>query len=71
MDLRVGPATAGVQRRYGTPKPGHADAVARDHDTGAGAGKVLVLTLDRRDFRAVRPLSRHKSFRILPDDLPL
>ena len=30
-----------------------------------------VLTLDRRDFRAVRPLGRHKAFRVLPDDLPL
>jgi predicted nucleic acid-binding protein len=28
-----------------------------------------VLTLDRRDFRAVRPLTAHKAFRILPDDL--
>ena len=28
-----------------------------------------VLTLDRRDFRAVRPLTGHKAFRLLPDDL--
>ncbi|MBP0448128.1 PIN domain-containing protein [Kitasatospora sp. RG8] len=28
-----------------------------------------VLTLDQRDFRAVRPLTVHKAFRILPDDL--
>lgn len=27
-----------------------------------------VLTLDRRDFRSIRPLSDHKSFRLLPDD---
>lgn len=27
-----------------------------------------VLTLDRRDFRAVRPLTPHKAFRLLPDD---
>ncbi|MFM9370286.1 PIN domain-containing protein [Streptomyces sp. Da 82-17] len=40
-------------------------ALAADYDTDA------VLTLDRRDFRAVRPLGRHKSFRVLPDDLPL
>lgn len=40
-------------------------ALAADYDTDA------VLTLDRRDFRAVRPLGRHKSFRLLPDDLPL
>ncbi|MFD3657369.1 hypothetical protein [Streptomyces sp. NPDC058620] len=28
-----------------------------------------ILTLDRRDFRAVRPLTGHKAFRLLPDDL--
>ena len=28
-----------------------------------------VLTLDRRDFRALRPLTPHKWFRLLPDDL--
>lgn len=28
-----------------------------------------VLTLDRRDFRAITPLTGHKSFRLLPDDL--
>jgi predicted nucleic acid-binding protein len=38
-------------------------AIAADYATDA------VLTLDRRDFRAVRPLSPHKAFRILPDDL--
>jgi len=30
----------------------------------------VMLPLDCRDFRAVRQLSRHKAFRILPDDLP-
>ncbi|AZS86020.1 PIN domain-containing protein [Streptomyces griseoviridis] len=40
-------------------------ALAADYDTDA------ILTLDRRDFRAVRPLGRHKTFRVLPDDLPL
>ncbi|CAL9510198.1 Ribonuclease VapC26 [Streptomyces sp. enrichment culture] len=40
-------------------------ALASDYDTDA------ILTLDRRDFRAVRPLGRHKAFRVLPDDLPL
>ena len=29
----------------------------------------VVLTLDRRDFRAVRPLTGHAAFRLLPDDL--
>ncbi|MEV0014518.1 PIN domain-containing protein [Streptomyces tendae] len=40
-------------------------ALAAEYDTDA------VLTLDRRDFRAVRPLGRHKAFRVLPDDLPI
>ncbi|MCZ7417361.1 PIN domain-containing protein [Streptomyces sp. WMMC897] len=40
-------------------------AIAAEYDTDA------VLTLDRRDFRTVRPLGRHKAFRVLPDDLPL
>jgi predicted nucleic acid-binding protein len=38
-------------------------ALAADYRTDA------VLTLDRRDFRAVRPLTPHKAFRVLPDDL--
>jgi uncharacterized protein len=28
-----------------------------------------VLTLDRRDFRVIRPLTHHLAFRLLPDDL--
>ena len=28
-----------------------------------------VLTLDRRDFRAVAPLTSHAAFRLLPDDM--
>lgn len=40
-------------------------ALAADYDTDA------ILALDRRDFRAVCPLGRHKAFRVLPDDLPL
>jgi len=28
-----------------------------------------VLTLDRRDFRAIRPLTPHPAFRVLPDDM--
>lgn len=31
-------------------------------------GTNAVLTLDRRDFRAVRPLTRHSAFRLLPHD---
>ncbi|MER7721088.1 PIN domain-containing protein [Streptomyces flaveolus] len=62
-------AAQSVRARYAGLGLGLADAVnvalASDHDTDA------ILTLDRRDFRAVRPLTRHKSFRVLPDDLPL
>ncbi|MGC5343984.1 PIN domain-containing protein [Streptomyces sp. DT24] len=62
-------AAQSVRARYDSLKLDLADAVnvalASDYDTDA------VLTLDRRDFRAVRPLGRHKSFRVLPDDLPL
>ena len=28
-----------------------------------------LLTLDRRDFRAIRPLTPHPAFRLLPDDM--
>ncbi|MEV8307600.1 PIN domain-containing protein [Streptomyces flavidovirens] len=58
-----------VRARYAGLDLDLADAVnvalAADYDTDA------ILTLDRRDFRAVRPLGRHKAFRVLPDDLPL
>lgn len=30
---------------------------------------VAVLTLDRRDYRAITPLTGHAAFRLLPDDL--
>ncbi|MEV6984672.1 PIN domain-containing protein [Sphaerisporangium sp. NPDC051017] len=56
-----------VQRRYAALDLDLADAVnialAADYRTDT------VLTLDRRDFRAVRPLTPHKAFRLLPDDL--
>ncbi|MGW4226943.1 PIN domain-containing protein [Streptomyces bauhiniae] len=56
-----------VRARYRDSDLGLADAVnvalAAEYDTDA------VLTLDRRGFRAVRPLGRHKAFRVLPDDL--
>ncbi|MEU3186603.1 PIN domain-containing protein [Streptomyces sp. NPDC006923] len=58
-----------LRARYAALNLGLANAVnvalAAEYDTDA------ILTLDRRDFRAVRPLGRHKSFRLLPDDLPL
>jgi predicted nucleic acid-binding protein len=55
-----------VQQRYAGLDLDLADAVnvalAADYRTNE------VLTLDRRDFRAVRPLTPHKAFRLLPDD---
>ncbi|MGW4636287.1 PIN domain-containing protein [Nocardia sp. NPDC004415] len=30
---------------------------------------IDILTLDRRDFRAIEPLTPEKAFRVLPDDL--
>ena len=62
-------AAQSLRARYGSLNLDLADAVnvalAAEYDTEA------VLTLDRRDFRALRPLGRHKSFRLLPDDLPI
>ncbi|MER5915592.1 PIN domain-containing protein [Streptomyces sp. NPDC001982] len=56
-----------VQDRYAELKLGLADSVnvvlAEQYETDT------VLTLDRRDFRAIRPLTRHPAFRLLPDDL--
>ncbi len=60
-------AACAVQRRYAGLDLDLADAVnvvfAAEYRTDA------LLTLDRRDFRAVRPLTPHKAFRLLPDDL--
>jgi predicted nucleic acid-binding protein len=56
-----------VQRQYAGLDLDLADAVnvalAARYRTDA------LLTLDRRDFRAMRPLTPHKWFRLLPDDL--
>lgn len=56
-----------VQRRYRDLDLDLTDAVvtvvAREYATDA------VLTLDRKDFRTIRPLSGHQAFRLLPDDL--
>jgi hypothetical protein len=56
-----------VQRQY----------AALDLDLADGVNVALaaeyrtcsVLALDRRDFRAIRPLTRHPPFRLLPDDM--
>ncbi|WP_327297508.1 MULTISPECIES: PIN domain-containing protein [unclassified Streptomyces] len=57
----------GIQNRYSALVLDLADAVnvvlAEAYETDC------VLTLDRRDFRAVRPLTGHQAFRVLPDDL--
>ncbi|MDQ0933552.1 PIN domain-containing protein [Streptomyces turgidiscabies] len=57
----------GVQNRFAALTLDLADAanvvLAEMYETDC------VLTLDRRDFRAVRPLTGHKAFRLLPDDL--
>jgi predicted nucleic acid-binding protein len=56
-----------VQARYADLRLDLADAVnvvvAERYETDS------LLTLDRRDFRAIRPLTGHKAFRLLPDDL--
>jgi predicted nucleic acid-binding protein len=57
----------GIRQQYGDLNLDLVDAVcvalAAEYDTDA------ILTLDRRDFRAVRPLARYPAFRVLPDDL--
>lgn len=56
-----------VQDRYADLRLDLTDAVnvilAEAYETAA------VLTLDRRDFRTVRPLTDHEGFLLLPDDL--
>jgi predicted nucleic acid-binding protein len=55
-----------VQRQYADLDLDLADginvALAAEYRTDS------VLTLDRRDFRAIRPLTPHPAFRLLPDD---
>jgi predicted nucleic acid-binding protein len=58
-------STLAVRRRY-------ADLDLADAATVVLAAEYrtdVVLTLDRRDFRAVRPLTGRDAFRLLPDDL--
>ncbi|WP_066361540.1 PIN domain-containing protein [Herbidospora mongoliensis] len=56
-----------VQARYAALNLDLADAV--NVVLAASYATDAVLTLDRRDFRAVRPLTRHQAFRVLPDDI--
>ncbi|MFE9390929.1 PIN domain-containing protein [Streptomyces sp. NPDC006784] len=56
-----------VQNRYADLRLDLTDAVnvvlAEAYDT------EIILTLDRRDFRAITPLTGNHAFRLLPDDL--
>ena len=56
-----------VQQQYAALELDLADAV--NVGLAAQYRTDTVLTLDRRDFRAIRPLTPHKSFRLLPGDL--
>jgi uncharacterized protein len=56
-----------VQRQYADLDLDLADAV--NVSLAAQYRTDTVLTLDHRDFRAMRPLTTHKWFRLLPDDL--
>jgi predicted nucleic acid-binding protein len=55
-----------VQRQYASLDLDLADAV--NVTLAAEYRTDTLLTLDRRDFRAVRPLTPHPAFRLLPDD---
>jgi uncharacterized protein len=56
-----------VQKQYASLDLDLADAV--NVGLAAQYRTEAILTLDRRDFRVVRPLTPHKWFRLLPDDL--
>ncbi|WP_280256739.1 type II toxin-antitoxin system VapC family toxin [Nocardia abscessus] len=60
-------AAVDIRKKYGDLNLDLVDAVcvalADEFDTDA------ILTLDRGDFRTLRPLGRYPAFRILPDDL--
>jgi uncharacterized protein len=56
-----------IRQRYAGLDLDLADAMAVV--LAADYGTDAVLTVDRRDFRAIRPLTNHAAFRLLPDDL--
>lgn len=66
IDAGVLGVALAVRQRYESLRLDLADAVnvalAADHRTDT------ILTVDRRDFRAVRPLTGQAAFRLLPDD---
>ena len=61
------PTARAVMKRYASLNIGLTDALnvalAMEFRTDA------IFTVDRRHFRAIRPLTNHDSFRLLPDDL--
>lgn len=67
VSLQTVEAARKVQRQYADLDLDLADgvnvALAAEYRTSA------VLTLDRRDFRTIRPLTPHPAFQLLPDDL--
>jgi predicted nucleic acid-binding protein len=66
IDAHMLGAALSVRRRYTGLKLDLADAV--NVALAAHFQTNVVLTLDRRDFRAIRPLTSHDAFRLLPDD---
>ncbi len=66
VEVRLLRVALSVRRRYLDMDLDLADAfnvaLAARYETDT------LLTLDRRDFRALRPLGRHRAFRLLPDD---
>lgn len=67
IDAGILDAATSVIRRYADLDLDLADAVnvalAAEYRTDT------LLTLDRRDFRVIRPLTPHPAYRLLPDDL--
>jgi uncharacterized protein len=66
IDVRLLGVALSVRRRYQDMDLDLADAV--NVALAARYETATLLTLDRRDFRALLPLSRHRAFRLLPDD---
>jgi uncharacterized protein len=56
-----------VQRQYESLNLDLADAV--NVALSAEYRTISILTLDRRDFRTIRPLTPQPAFRLYPDDL--
>lgn len=66
VDRELLPMARSVQHRYAGLDLDFADAV--NVALAAKYRTEAMLTLDRRDFRAIRPLTDAKAFILLPDD---